>query len=190
MARYLLTCECGASVPVEAGQAGGQVNCTCGRPLDVPPLRHLRHLPAAAPTQAERAQTGSRWSVRHGIATLCLLVAGVLAAVAAWSRFNEPVVPEFNPAAHTGHMENQIDALTPEQAWQVWVYQYQPLAEVGFAPLENRQEPAIRAYIENQRFFQRAVLIAAGVCAAIALLAIVWPRSQTRRQGDKETRRG
>ena len=188
MARYLLSCECGEQVTVEAGQAGRQVTCSsCGRTLDVPPLRSLRHLPSAPPAEPEKPARGA-WTARHGIMTLCLLIAGVLAAIAAWSRFNEPVVRPFNPEAHTGQMERQIDALTPEQAWQVWVYEYKPLAEEGFTEMEDRQEPLIRAEIARRRFFQRVLLILAGVFVAVALIAALWPRSQTRRQGDRETR--
>ena len=47
MTKYLLTCECGKTVTVDIGQAGEQVACQCGAKLDVPPLRKLRHLPAA-----------------------------------------------------------------------------------------------------------------------------------------------
>ena len=50
MTKYLLTCECGKTVPVEVGQAGEQVACQCGAKLDVPPLRKLRHLPVATET--------------------------------------------------------------------------------------------------------------------------------------------
>ena len=62
MSTYLLTCDCGKTVPVEIGQAGGQVTCSCGTQLDVPTLRKLRHLPAAATAEepSRPATVGAR----------------------------------------------------------------------------------------------------------------------------------
>lgn len=182
MARYLLSCECGESVPVETGHAGGQVDCICGRTLDVPPLRVLRHLPTEATTSPAAAakRAGSTWGAGQGIATICLLAAVAFGCAAAWSRWGEPTLPEFNPTTHIGQMNRNIDALTPVQAWQWWVEVYKPLAEVGFAEMKHPYENAIRADIDRRRFFQKVTLILAGVFGAIGLTAAFWPRARTK----------
>ncbi|MCI0492202.1 MAG: DUF1922 domain-containing protein, partial [Planctomycetes bacterium] len=176
MARYLVRCECGANVPVEAGQAGRRVACPCGLAIDVPPLRLLRHLPqeAAGPTRS-----AATWGARQGILTLCLLVTSVLAAFTAWSWWTEPMLPKFNPEVQAAQMERQIDALTPRQAWQLWAYEYRPLAESGFAQLSNPLEPAIRAEIDRRRLLRRVMLVVAGLFAAGAVVATFWPRAST-----------
>lgn len=181
MARYLLTCECGATVPVEARHAGAQVECNCGRTLDVPPLRALRHLPTEAAPASSTSSAPVTWGVGQGIATVCLLAALVLGAAAAWSRWGEPSLPEFDATAYTGNVEQNIDALTPVQAWQLWVDVYKPLAEVGFVEMKHPYEDAIRAEIERRRFFQTMTLILAGVFGAFGLTAAFWPRGKTRR---------
>lgn len=180
MSRYLLNCECGKQVPVEAGHAGGKVACDCGRTLEVPPLRALRHLPTEAPRSGARPQsTASDWGARQGIATVCLLAALLLSAVAGWSRWGEPTIPVFNPVAHTGQIERNIDALTPAQAWSLWVDVYRPLAEIGFSELKHPHDAQIRAEIERRRFIQKAALALAGAFGAVGLTAVFWPRSKS-----------
>src|SRR5947207_9039133 len=39
---YSIDCECGATNPVSASQAGGSLACRCGRVLRVPRLSQLR----------------------------------------------------------------------------------------------------------------------------------------------------
>src|SRR5436189_5850500 len=82
MSKYLVECNCGNKLPVEMGQAGGRVACTCGNLVDVPPLRKLQHLPTA---ETEVARPTSTWSARKGVITASLLLAGALATVNAWS---------------------------------------------------------------------------------------------------------
>ena len=76
MAAYLLTCDCGKTVPVEIGQAGGRVACSCGTQLDVPTLRQLRHLPQAdGRTEARRPAVGARG--KDAIAASLIVVAAL-----------------------------------------------------------------------------------------------------------------
>ncbi len=188
MSKYLLTCGCGNNVSVDVGQAGGQVACpSCGTPLDVPPLRRLRHLRVA---DAKKEPAQSTWGARQGVAAAGLILAALLAAIALWSRFNEPSVAEFNPAARLQAVDIGLDEMTPVQAWQMWVELYRPMAERGFVIIEDPHKPAIEQYVARQRFFQKSLLIVAAVCLAIALAAALWPRGRpTKRHGDKETRR-
>ena len=76
---YLLTCECGATVAVGPGQAGGRTACPrCGAGVVVPRLGALEGLPLAAAPEAVAAA----WTPAHA----CLLggtAVAVLALVAA-----------------------------------------------------------------------------------------------------------
>jgi hypothetical protein len=161
-------------VPVEIGQAGGQVACpSCGAQLDVPPLRKLRHLPVAA---AESQPVPSTWGARQGVATAGLILAAVLVSVALWNRFSEPAVPQFDPAARLQSVDRGLESMTPAQAWQMWVELYRPMATRGFAIIEDPHKPAIEQHIAKQRFFQKTLLVAAAIFAVVALATILWPR--------------
>lgn len=143
----------------------------------MPPLRVLRHLPTEVKEVApEHPVPGaSSWGARQGIATLAFIIALLFAAAAAWSYRGEPVLPEFNPAAHAENIARNIDALTPVQAWRVWVSEYKPLAEVGFVEMRYMHEDAIRAEIERRRFFQIVMLSLAGFFTVVGLGAYLWP---------------
>jgi hypothetical protein len=188
MATYLLTCNCGKSLPVEVGQAGGQVVCTCGTTLDVPTLRMLRHLP---PVQTEKAKPAAAWSPRKGAIAVFLIAAGVLAALALWNRFREPELPPFHPQAQSEFVDRQLDQLKPVDAWKTWIVAYRPLAETGFSPMRSPDEPRILAEIDHSRFMQAAMLGVAGVCVALAAITALWPSGKAKRGrgGEGETRR-
>jgi hypothetical protein len=183
MSKYLLGCECGEAVPVDLGQAGGRVVCLkCGRQLEVPPLRMLRHLPQAT-AAAEKASFA--WGPRQGVMTAGVVLAVALLAVALWSRLSEPSVPEFSPSARLQSVDTALDTMTPVQAWDLWITLYRPMAERGLAVMEDPHKPAIEQYVAKKRFFQKTMLIAAGACAAVAAIAAVWPKKNQLR----ETRR-
>ena len=183
MTKYLLTCHCGANVPVEIGQAGERVVCQCGATLEAPPLRKMRHLPVA-PAAGASAGLSPAWSPRKGIVTACLVLAAVLAVMALWSWITEPVIAPFSAAGRQQAVEEGLKTMTPEQSWHLWVERYKPLAEQGFTEFEHPHAAAIEQQIAKQRFFQRMLLAAAGVFVAVAALAAFWPRARTRRQGE------
>jgi len=174
MSTYLLTCQCGKSVPVEVGQAGGRVTCSCGAQLDVPTLRMLRHLPVA---QSEAAKSQASWDARKGFAAAALIVAGLLVAFALWNRINEPKVMEFDPARQIDAANKGLEKLTPAESWHFWVHVYQPLAKSGFAVFEDPRSTAIQQDVAQRRVQQTTLLIIAAICVAIALTAALWPRT-------------
>jgi hypothetical protein len=186
MTSYLLTCECGKSVSVEIGQAGERVNCQCGRALDVPPLRKLRHLPVAA---AELERSSSTWSPRYGIIAACLILATALAIWALWSRLTELRVEPFDANVHQQAVDRYLETITPAEGWRRWVEWYRPLAERGFTEMQHPDAAHIELHVGEQRFLQMMLLAVGGVFVAVAVIAAVWPGEKTRRQGDKETRR-
>jgi hypothetical protein len=167
MASHLLSCgSCGKALPVELGQAGGQIRCPCGATLDVPTLRQLRQLPIASAPAAETR----RWSASKGALAACLVVTGLLVAVAAWSRWSEPVVQPFDPVKRNREMEQAVDGLTPAQGWSVWVGSLRPLRGSGFFLLDTGPPTAVKQQIVRARFFQVMILVLAGISALGAIV--------------------
>jgi hypothetical protein len=175
MSTYLLTCDCGKTVPVEVGQAGERVACECGAQLEVPTLRKLRHLPVA---RSELAPSRGAWSASKGLVAAGLIVAGLLAIAAAWSWLTEPAVPKFDPDAQLRAVDMELAEITPSNAWLRWVTYYQPLARLGFSDLQYPYTAVIERQIAQRRFLQTMLLVIAGVCAAVALIALFWPGKQ------------
>jgi hypothetical protein len=175
MATYLLDCRCGNQVPVEIGQAGGQVTCKCGTQLDVPPLRQLRHLPAASQNQ----KRSSSWGTRQGLMTLSLLVLAALVAAIVWSRATQPTVPKFEPEAYLGRIEKGIQSMTPVESWDVWLT-YRMMAERGIPRYEFANRGTVEQQIAHRESLRRTLGIAAGITAVIALAAAFWPKPTRR----------
>jgi hypothetical protein len=175
MSKYLVECTCGNKLPVEIGQAGGRITCSCGNLVDVPPLRKLRHLPIA---ESQVVHPTSTWSARKGVITASLLLAAALAIVNAWSWFTQPKVPVFNPATYQHEViEPRLKAMTPSQGWQWWIEYYKPLAERGFAYLEFANRGQIETIIAERQSLRRTLWIVAAIAAAIAAAAAFWPKS-------------
>lgn len=153
--------------------------------LEVPPLRKLRHLPVA-PVPVEESAS---WNARRGIVAALMILAAIPALIALWSRINEPKVATFEPATYTRNVEERLKTISPLQAWQLWVQHYRPMSERGFFQLVDPHTAAIEQEVSKRRFLQSTLLATAVVLGACAAIAVFWPRGQTRRQRDKETRR-
>jgi hypothetical protein len=177
MSTYLLTCQCGKTIPVEAGQAGERVTCECGAQLDVPTLRKLRHLPAAQPAAAKPR---AAWSVGKGFVAAGLIAAGLFVLAAAWTWWTEPVMPQFNPEDQLRAVDAELARITPAQAWMRWVAFYQPLAKRGFTDAVYPYAATIEQQIAERRFLEKTLLGIAAFCAAVALIVAFWPRPQPR----------
>lgn len=172
MSSYLLSCDCGKTVPVEMGQAGGQVTCTCGSRVDVPPLRQLRHLPRSTP--AEERPTGSTWGVRQGVVAASLIVAAALLLWSTWVWAHEPTIPKFDPAERAEIVERQIK--TPVGAWQAWIDFYRPMAERGIPLFQVANATQIEDRIVHAKFLRWMLWAFAGICGVVALSAVFWPK--------------
>lgn len=173
MPRYLLSCECGKTVPVEVRQAGGRVPCACGATLDVPTLRRLRHLPVEEDVpSAVRAP----WTVRHGAIAAGLILAGILAAVVLWIRVTEPKVESFDPETWRQGVGDWLEGMSPAEAWESWLTLYRPLAEQGFREFQFGLTPAQVEQLSRKRFLETALLIAAGLFSVASLAVVLWPK--------------
>ena len=171
MAAYLINCECGNTLPVEVGQAGGQITCRCGAKLDVPPLRQLRQLPQV---QVAEAAASRSWSTRQGVVAASLIIAATLVGWSAWSWWHDAVIPKFDPSARMHAVDEQIK--TPVGAWDAWIGFYKPLAEHGLRPFQLANAGAIEQYNASRQFMRWMLLSIAGIFALTALATAFWPK--------------
>jgi len=174
MARYLIECDCGNQVPVDVGQAGGQIACSCGAKLDVPQLRKLRHLPTVA-EPVERAS--STWSARQGVMTISLILVVVFVALSIWNWHTQPSVPVFKPVEHNQNVEDVLKKITPAESWDLWL-NYRMLAERGMMIFEPGNRTQIESEIAHHQSTRRTLWVLAGIAAAIAATASFWPHAR------------
>jgi hypothetical protein len=174
MSTYLLSCPCSNQISIEMGQAGGQITCSnCGRTVDVPTLRQLRHLPQ----QREEPKTAaSTWTTRKGWTTGSLIVVLVLLAWSAWSKYKDPQLPKFELADRLAAVEHQMKS--PAGAWDSWVSYYKPLAEHGFPVFHASNTEAILQEVANRQFFRKMLWSIAGIFALAAVSGMFWPEPQ------------
>jgi hypothetical protein len=90
---------------------------------------------------------------------------------------SEPTIPPFDPVSYQRTWDERLTSMTPVEGWRLWIDYLRPMAERGYAVFEHRDAAAIEEIIAGKRFFQKMMLILAGVCVAVAVLAAVWPRS-------------
>lgn len=166
MAKHLLTCGCGRQHTVETRQAGESISCDCGATLPVPTLRQLRQLPEARGEPL--AAGGPAWGARQATITVSLLLATVCLAIAAMSRMSEKPVPELDPVAYGKNVDFLISNMTPLQAWERWIDNYEPLKTSGFIVFKHPDSAAMQTDLDWHRWIQRAAL---GLAALFGVLA-------------------
>ena len=169
MAKYLLQCECGESHVISNHQAGKTIACSCGKDLVVPTLRNLAELPRV--DEADDKPKSS-WGVRQGVFTAALLVALLLGGVAAWFQWQTPAPPEpFDVIARSEFFEENVDKLTAEQAWKLWMIEFKPLEKLGIRQMVTPQDRYILGQITKCTYYRNLFGIAAGSVLAVGLLA-------------------
>jgi hypothetical protein len=176
MSAYLLTCVCGKTVPVDIGQAGGRVTCSCGTQLEVPTLRQLRQLPQEQTAEVRRPK--SAWGTRQGIEAVSLIGAALLLAWSGWIWWTEPTLPKFDPAARMEAVEQQLK--TPAKAWELWIGYYRPLAERGFPIFRVGNMAEIENARREARFLRFMLWAVAAILLIVAISTMFWPRPQPR----------
>jgi hypothetical protein len=191
MSRYLVECACGNKLPVDVGQAGGRVTCSCGSAVDVPTLRKLRHLPlAVVENEEQRSGATGRWGARQGIMTASLIAVAALLAATAYSWLTQPTVPKFDPVAYGQMWEHNLEKMTPVEGWGLWIEYLRPLAARGFQQHIHPQRMEIERQIARRQSLRRTLWTIAAVFGVVAAAAALWPSAdKTRRPRDKETRR-
>ncbi|RMF39026.1 MAG: hypothetical protein D6753_14725 [Planctomycetota bacterium] len=158
----ILTCECGYEHIVSPSQAGRQIDCPCGKKLEVPSLRELRALPAAEQA-VPAAVTESVWRTWRG-PTMATAVAVFLICGGMSLRF---LMQRMSiDTSYTEETEIQLgnelfDQYGPDALSMVW----EDYQTYGIGP---KQRPPFLRLREIAR--QRSIL--AGVTGGIALLAL------------------
>jgi hypothetical protein len=167
MPRHLLTCTCGRQIPVELSQAGEELRCTCGAAVSVPTFRQLRELPLA-PVEPVKQLATHAWGARRGTIAASLIFATLLLLGAGVSRYFEPVLPRFNPAAWNQSVSGEIDKMVPAEAWKIWTDNYRSLSRTGFIVMEHPATQVIQEVIDQHRRIEFTLLGAAAFCGLVA----------------------
>lgn len=124
-ARYLVTCRCGATVAVTAGQAGQEVPCQCGLSVTIPLLRELRALPQAAesakagPVRPQSAAPGG--TVRGRIiyaGFLATVLASLLGGLLLYAR--SQIAVEWSQELQSQADSEVIDRMNADEIFQAW----------------------------------------------------------------------
>jgi hypothetical protein len=157
---------------VEIGQAGGHVRCPCGRSVEVPTLRRLRHLPIEQAAAGDKAR---KWNARRGIATALFILAAGLAAVSLAMRLAEPTAPPLNMQGSFEKTLERSESLTPAEWFETWTYYYRPSLEAGFEIYENQLSPPVAMHVAKKRRVQKGLLGLGAVLVVVALTVAFWP---------------
>jgi len=145
---YLLPCECGRRIPVEATQSGQEVNCPCGRQLEVPTMLKLSTLERAKRTERSRPPSAS-WGTRQGVFLLGLIITLAGSGFAAYVYLQRPkILP--------------ITDLTPRQTWFVW--------QLEIRPGLNQPPPGEKQFLAARKTYHVLLGIAGSVAALGALV--------------------
>jgi hypothetical protein len=181
MKKYLLPCNCGQNVEVDAGQAGLQVSCACGATLDVPTMRGLSQLRPAETPQAETASTPqAAWGPGQGLMFLGAVfgILGLIALLLVLQQRPQWVVQPQQIAIN-------IHRQTPEQLWYYWLDLRKGLQE-GEDPVRQRFENEWAAYRRHRTMALIPLVIGIlMLLGGLALVALGGPRGQPAPQVSK-----
>jgi len=161
--KFLLPCSCGEHVVVEPRQAGTQVTCTCGKPLEVPTIRGITKL---APASDQSEVEPPIWGLWQGLVFLGLMIALPALAFGYYQYRQIPTLNETMVKEHTMHME-------PAQTWYLWkVY------EQGMPKVPSVESAAIIRGIQTMRMWINIALgvAACGLLISAAGLMVRWTR--------------
>jgi hypothetical protein len=176
MAKYLLTCACGENVVLEDAQAGGRTTCGCGKTIEIPTLRKLRHLPPAPGDAVDRSQA---WSARQGVFSAAIICGIFAAAIGSYFWWTVPQPLEFDPVHRAQYVDQQIAAMTPLDAWQVWIANYRNLGQAGFDEYQSQNIPLILQVQQRHRLFYAPAFTIAILALICALVAICQPGAKS-----------
>lgn len=161
-AQYRLPCPaCGSSHVVTSAQAGLQIACDCGQPIEVPTWRGLQQLDRIETPSA----TIAAWSVSHGLIFVGVLLAVGGFATAALLFYNTPPEPQVDRLMSL----QQIDQLSPADSWEYYQMMSQGLESLDELESERhvgRRIAEFRRYRQQYQIWSY-VLLAVGVAGLI-----------------------
>lgn len=153
-----------------AQQAGTRLPCTCGQTVEVPTLRGLRSLPVLEEAAAPRKPT---WTLIRGVCfnlAVITMLLGLFFVSTSWLRLR-PLNLE-KPEVRLQPILDQVDQLTPLQAWEEW-------SKVREMKLADRPPPMYllaRTYARSLRSY----LVVGGIMAALGGVGMIWVLSARR----------
>ena len=177
--RYLLPCKCGQSTPIEVGQAGQTIDCSCGARLDVPTMREIRRLAQAEEGQTEQRRRGSTgWNpLQGGTFAIGILTLVIAIFVLAWSAFIRSRIDTTDPTSDIDKfVAAQISNMPIDQTWELWLVARESGLGVQTVPphvMAQRAHAQFTTYI-----YVAAAFVLVGVLAMAAAL-VLRPRSTT-----------
>ena len=179
---YLLTCSCGATLPIAASQAGNVVACPrCGRELSVPKLGELRQLPTAS---AAGPATGREPRLPLWRRLVFAALAAVAMGSTAWSlvalfQWQTTEVP-LTMAEHIQHDRQQLEQAPPAELARLW-------AEFEAFDLYEPRPYDYQVAAEARAAWRRSTLVAAAVAIASVVAAILLVITGRRRSSPPPT---
>jgi hypothetical protein len=171
--RFLLPCDCGKKLIVDATQAGEQLSCECGASLAVPTLRGLESLerldePAEASASSRRPSSahpsrmlGSDLAFAGFLFLLILSVVALIPLVLIWLRLDT----SFDMETDLLYGEQQIDMISVDESWQLWLEFRNNGLQVGEVPFYTR-------ILQYSNVFSR-VILGLSIVLAISLIGLI-----------------
>ena len=169
--QYLLPCQCGQKLPVDASQAGLRIRCVCGAQPQVPTLRGLATLERAIASSAgPRARS---WGPRQAVAFLGLSIFTVAAAAAVVLWFTFPKFPDFQyDQVDRQAIEQFVNGLSVQESLELFESMRQGMPQGGeLPPIAEYQAKAT-----VHRRYLLAMAITAGVGGLLLLGSLVMER--------------
>jgi hypothetical protein len=171
---YLLPCNCGRKIPVEAPQAGEIVACACGASVEVPTLLGLRKLELAeAPPQPAIIKT--TWGAGQRLIFLGAIVILIAVAIGVWLFYIRPMDPFANISPD--QMKEKAEILSPAQSLHLW----EMLDKGGLNPRKRGSEIVFEGMQAQYRIYWWLVGIVAGTGSVLIAAGIVLAYIQTKR---------
>ena len=167
--QFVLSCDCGREIPVEAGQAGDQVHCECGNAIQVPKLGQLRLLP-----RIQSAESASTWSPRKGLLTLGGLVAAVSLVIGIYFWAVTPSRTDLDISGEKEYAGGYVDALSPTDTWIYWQQLKTHLAAHGFEEEDSPRLAALDEAIERSKTNQAFAFGVAGLAILFCIALALW----------------
>jgi|CXWL01.1.fsa_nt_gi hypothetical protein len=120
MSKYLLPCECGKGIAIDASQAGQQLACECGKLLEVPTLRGVREL-QPAPEAASSRRPAAEWDSSRGMIFAGSLILVIIGAAMTYLGFaGLRTTPNITRELETETFDQRIDDMPLEEVYETW----------------------------------------------------------------------
>ena len=120
MSKYLLPCKCGKGVAVDVKQAGQQIACECGLPLEVPTLRGVRALEPVGEIEPSSRRSAD-WSSSRGMVFAGSLILFVLGGIVSYFGYEGlRATPNISREVERASFDKSIDSMSLDEMYETW----------------------------------------------------------------------